>query len=51
MRQKKPAGTVAPTIDFIEPAGERLTAGDAEELVSGDYREGELFAPYSAMNS
>ncbi|MCU1477355.1 MAG: hypothetical protein JWQ64_2048 [Subtercola sp.] len=44
MRQKKPVGTVAPAIEFVEPAAERLSAGNAEELVSGDYREGELFA-------
>ncbi|MCU1481206.1 MAG: hypothetical protein JWQ19_1992 [Subtercola sp.] len=37
------AGTLAPTIDFVEPTPERLSAGDPEGLLAGDYREGELF--------
>ena len=43
MRQKKPVGTVAPAVDLAELAAGRLSAGNAEELMSGDYREGELF--------
>lgn len=48
MPPKKPAargtaGTLAPTIDFVEPTPERLSAGDPEGLLAGDYREGELF--------
>ncbi|GGF36133.1 pentapeptide repeat-containing protein [Subtercola lobariae] len=48
MRQKRAAdtakaGTVAPDIDFVAIEATRLSVGNAEELVSGDYREGELF--------
>lgn len=44
MRKQKPTSTVAPTVDFVEPTAERLSPGGAEELVAGDYREGEVFA-------
>src|ERR1700709_1807339 len=43
MRQKKPVGTVSPTVDIASLVASRLSEGNPEELVSGDYREGELF--------